>query len=178
MSANKSSVSYLSGYPPHLVEQVQQRIGDGTLGGILLRRYPHAHGVRNERSLQDYVSTLKNQYLRNAPPLAKISYDNHIHVIRNALGTHTTVSRAQGGRLKSKQEIRIASLFREMPEAFLKMIVVHELAHIKVRYHDKAFYQLCCHMEPAYYQYEFDLRAYLCWMQAGGKVLWGTSPCG
>ena len=176
MSANKSSASYLSGYPVHLVEQVQQRIGDGTLGELLLRRYPQAHGVRNERSLQDYVSTLKSQYLRSAPPLAKISYDNHIHVIRNALGTHTTVSRVQGRRLKSKQEIRIASLFREMPEAFLKMIVVHELAHIKVRDHDKAFYQLCCHMEPAYHQYEFDLRAYLCWTEASGKVLWAASP--
>ncbi|WP_410733789.1 YgjP-like metallopeptidase domain-containing protein [Citrobacter portucalensis] len=25
------------------------------------------------------------------------------------------------------------------------MIVVHELAHLKEKEHDKAFYQLCCH---------------------------------
>jgi predicted metal-dependent hydrolase len=29
------------------------------------------------------------------------------------------------------------------------MIVVHELAHLREREHDRAFYQLCCHMEPA-----------------------------
>lgn len=40
-------------------------------------------------------------------------------------------------------------------------IVVHELAHLKERAHDKAFYQLCCHMEPDCHQIEFDLRLYL-----------------
>ena len=58
-------------------------------------------------------------------------------------------------------EIRVAGVFREAPEAFLRMIVVHELAHLKERQHDKAFYQLCEHMEPAYHQLEFDLRLYL-----------------
>ena len=42
-----------------------------------------------------------------------------------------------------------------------ELIVVHELAHLKERDHDKAFYQLCLHMEPQYHQYEFDLRLYL-----------------
>lgn len=174
MASAKSLIPYLSGYPAHLVEPVQQHIQNGTLGALLLKRYPQAHTVRNERSLQSYVSALKEQYLRSAPPLAKICYDNHLQVLRNALGTHTTIARVQGSRLKTKREIRIASLFREMPEAFLKMIVVHELAHIKVQDHDKAFYQLCCHMEPAYHQYEFDLRAALCWMEAQGEPLWTT----
>lgn len=50
-----------------------------------------------------------------------------------------------------------------MPEAFLRMIVVHELAHMKERDHNKAFYQLCEHMEPNYHQLEFDCRVYLSW---------------
>ena len=41
------------------------------------------------------------------------------------------------------------------------MIAVHELAHIKEAEHNKAFYQLCLHMEPDYHQLEFDLRLYL-----------------
>ncbi len=174
MSANKPLTPYLAGYPVYLTEQVCQQINDGTLGKALYRRYPKAHDVRNERALQKYVTDLKNQYLRSAPPLARISYDNQIHVIRNALGTHTTISRVQGSRLKSKREIRVAALFRMMPEEFLKMIVVHELSHLKIRDHDKAFYQLCCHMEPAYHQYEFDLRSYLCWLESGGQDLWAN----
>jgi hypothetical protein len=41
------------------------------------------------------------------------------------------------------------------------MITVHELAHLKEKQHDKAFYQLCCHMEPRYHQLEFDTRLWL-----------------
>jgi hypothetical protein len=48
----------------------------------------------------------------------------------------------QGSKLKSKREIRVANLFREMPPEFLRMIAVHELAHLKEREHHKAFYQL------------------------------------
>jgi len=81
--------------------------------------------------------------------------------VHHALGTHTAVSRVQGGRLKAKREIRVAGLFRQALEAFLKMIVVHELAHLKEREHDKAFYALCCHMEPDYHQLEFDVRLWL-----------------
>jgi predicted metal-dependent hydrolase len=55
----------------------------------------------------------------------------------------------------------VASLFKAAPPQFLQMIVVHELAHLKQREHDKAFYQLCVHMEPNYHQYEFDLRLFL-----------------
>ena len=171
-SPTLASTRYLVGYSSHLVAQTAQMIANGQLGPALLARYPQVHEVRNERALQEYVNELKSRYQRNAPPLSRIIYDNNIHVIRNALGTHTTISRVQGKRLKSKREIRIATLFRTMPEAFLRMIVVHELAHLRERDHDKAFYQLCCHMEPDYHQLEFDLRAYLCWLESTGQAMW------
>ncbi|MEC5386000.1 YgjP-like metallopeptidase domain-containing protein [Uliginosibacterium sp. H3] len=172
MSAPPSATRYISGYSPQLIAQTEASIASGQLGPALLKRYPEAHEVRNERALHAYVTDLKNRYQRNAPPLSHISYDNRLHVIRNALGTHTTVSRVQGTKLKSKREIRIASVFRTIPKEFLRMIVVHELAHLREREHDKAFYQLCCHMEPDYHQLEFELRAYLCWLETTGEALW------
>jgi predicted metal-dependent hydrolase len=78
----------------------------------------------------------------------------------------------QGGNLKSKRELRVATVFRDVPLEFLRMIVVHELAHLKERDHNKAFYQLCLHMEADYHQLEFDLRAYLTYLDAGGLPLW------
>lgn len=33
-------------------------------------------------------------------------YDNKIHVLKNALGLHTAVSRVQGGKLKAKRDPR------------------------------------------------------------------------
>lgn len=166
------SPAYLSGYPLSLIAQVQQLISQERMADVLLDKYPATHNVRTDRALYDYVQDLKSTYLRSAEPLSKVLYDNKLHIIRNALGTHSSVSRVQGSKLKAKREIRIASMFREMPTEFLRMISVHELAHLKERNHDKAFYQLCQYMEPDYHQLEFDLRAYLTYLDAGGQPLW------
>jgi predicted metal-dependent hydrolase len=88
-------------------------------------------------------------------------FDNRLDVVHRALGTNTALSRIQGAKLVAAREIRVASLFKTAPADFLAMIVVHELAHLKEREHNKAFYQLCCHMLPDYHQLEFDLRVYL-----------------
>ena len=82
----------------------------------------------------------------------------------------------QGGQLKAKREIRIASLFKEAPADFLRMIVVHELAHLKEPEHDKAFYQLCTHMAPDYHQLEFDLRLYLTQRDADARATAAARP--
>lgn len=170
----KPAPDYLAGYPAELAAQVHRLIDQDRLGPWLLEKYPQAHGVRTDRALYDYVLALKGRYLRSAAPLNKVAFDSKLQDLRNALGTHTTVARVQGGKLKAKREIRIAALFREMPEAFLSMIVAHELAHLKERDHDKAFYQLCRHMEPDYHQLEFDLRAYLTYLERGGAPLWSA----
>jgi predicted metal-dependent hydrolase len=161
MSAGAVLLPYLQGYPPELLLQVRGLIDAGRLAATVAKRHPDAHEVRTEGALYEYVMDLKARYMRSAPPLAKVAYDPTLHIVRNALGTHSAVSRVQGGRLKAKREIRIAALFKEAPADFLRMIVVHELAHLKEREHDKAFYALCQHMEPDYHQLEFDLRLWL-----------------
>ncbi|SIQ13493.1 hypothetical protein SAMN05421829_102415 [Aromatoleum tolulyticum] len=171
----RTAPDYLAGYPPALAAQVRDLIGQDRLAELLLRKYPQAHGVRTDKALYDYVQDIKGGYLRNAGQLSKVAFDSKLQVIQHALGTHTRVSRVQGGKLKAKCEIRVATVFRDMPEAFLRMIVVHELAHIREREHDKAFYQLCCHMEPDYHQLEFDVRAYLCHLDATGHPLWSAA---
>ncbi|MCV2354951.1 M48 family metallopeptidase [Paucibacter sp. B2R-40] len=154
-------LKYLVGYPAETLQQVQALIDAGRLGEVLNRRYPVGHAVRSDKALFDYTQELKQRFLRNAEPLNKVCFDAKLKVIQHALGTHTRASRVQGSKLKSKREIRIAGLFKVAPAEFLKMIVVHELAHLKELDHNKAFYQLCQHMEPSYGQLEFDLRLYL-----------------
>lgn len=166
------ALKYLHGYPESLVSQVRTLLAQGKLGPWLRARYPVLHEVRNDTALYEYVTELKSRYLRNAEPLSKVGFDGKLQSIHNALGTHTTVARVQGGKIRTKREIRVATLFREAPPEFLRMIVVHELAHLKERQHDKAFYQLCCRMEPDYHQLEFDVRAWLSWEEALGQRLW------
>ncbi len=156
-----TALKYLAGYPAPLRQQVRDLIAADRLGAWLQQRYVQPHEVRSDRQLYDYTQALKERYLRQSVPLSKVTYDSKLQVLKHALGTHTTVSRVQGSRLKSSREIRIATVFRDAPAPFLKMIVVHELAHLKESDHNKAFYQLCTHMEPDYHLLELGLRMYL-----------------
>jgi len=167
---------YLTGYSPAVLEQVRQLLASDRLASLLLQRYPDTHDIRSDKALFDYVQALKAEYLRSTEPLNKVCFDSKLHVVQHALGTHTSVSRVQGSKLKAKREIRVASLFKNVPPEFLRMIVVHELAHLKEKAHDKAFYQLCAHMEPNYHQYEFDLRLYLTHNETTGQRIWSDQP--
>lgn len=155
------SLRYIQGYPPSIIEQIEHMIASGRFSDWFQKRYPTNHQIKNEKALFDYAMAIKNQYMKKGAPISKVVYDGKIHLINNALGLHMFVSRPHGGKLKAKNEIRIASIFRQAPEPLLRMLVVHELAHLKEKEHNKSFYQLCCHMEPEYHQLEFDARLFM-----------------
>jgi predicted metal-dependent hydrolase len=163
------ALKYLAGYPEDLQLRVRALIEQDRLGTVLADKYGQGHAVRNDRQLYEYTMEMKDRCLRKAEPLSKVVYDSKLQVVKHALGTHTTVSRVQGSRLKASREIRIATVFRDAPADFLKMIVAHELAHLKESEHNKPFYQLCAHMAPDYHQLEFDLRLYLTHLDCGGS---------
>ncbi|MCD2513932.1 M48 family metallopeptidase [Comamonas endophytica] len=167
---------YLRSYPAQLQDQVRALLASGGTAALLQRKYPQAHALRTDKALYEYTAELKAQHLRKGATLQKVAYDSKIHVVRNALGLHTSRALVQGGKLSARHEIRVAAMFKNTPEEFLRMIVVHELAHLREKDHDKAFYQLCSHMEPSYHQYEFDVRLYLTHLDAGGARLWGPAP--
>ena len=154
-------LAYLNGYPPELIEQARTMLASGELGPRLAVRYPDQHEVRSGKALQAYVKDAKARFMRNAPPLGKVFFDDQLGLTHNALGLHTTRTQVQGNKLRKRREIRIATLFKDAPADFLRMIVVHELAHMKHADHSADFYKLCTYMEPDYHQLEFDLRLYL-----------------
>ena len=154
-------LQYLQGYPGHLTDQVQCLIAEKKLQTLLLKKYPTPHEIRTDKALYGYVVAIKNSSMQQSQPLSKVLFDSKIKMRNQALGLHKFISRVQGGKLKAKNEIRIASTFRNAPEPLLRMIVVHELAHLKEKDHNKAFFKLCRYMEPEYHQLEFDMRLYL-----------------
>lgn len=165
-----SPLKYLSSYPKEVTDKVSVMLQQNTLKQFLLQKHPEPHQIYHDKALREYVMNIKNRYLKKSNPLSQIKYDDKIHVINNALGLHTYVSRVQGSKLKSKNELRIGSLFKVAPEAFLQMIVVHELAHLKEKDHNRPFYKLCEHMLPDYHQLEFELRVYLTQIELNGPV--------
>jgi predicted metal-dependent hydrolase len=165
-----STLRYISTYPQQVKDQVLQLLERDKLAEYLLTKYPTTHQFVNDKALREYAVSIKNQYIKKSSPLSQVIYDPNIHVIKNALGLHTFVSRVQGNKLKSKNEIRISDVFRKSPEPFLRMIVVHELAHLKEKDHNKAFYKLCCHMSSDYHQLELDMRLYLTQLALNGEI--------
>jgi UTP pyrophosphatase len=158
----KSPERYIQHYPEHVRERVQLMQMRGELGQYLTNRYVMTtHTIQTDRMLYDYTMSLKHTYLRQSPILHKVCFDAQLDTVQHALGVNMAISKIHGARLKAHKEIRIARLFQQAPEAFLEMIVIHELAHLRERNHDKAFYRLCQHMLPDYHQREFDVRIWL-----------------
>jgi UTP pyrophosphatase len=156
-------LKYLQHYPIDLQDKIFQLHAKNSLGDYITQRYTQSHTIQTDKALYEYCNGIKQAFLRNAPLLDKVSYDNRLSIEHHALGLNTAISRVQGGKLKAKKEIKISSFFKAAPAEFLNMIVVHELAHLKERNHDKAFYKLCQHMQADYHQLEFDCRVYLTW---------------
>jgi len=154
-------VDYLGGYPADLRKQARALKATGELRERLEQRYPARHEIQGNAALYAYVMELKREHLKQSAPLSTARYHDRLSALHNALGTHTYATRVQGGKLKTKHELRVASLFKELPPEFLRMVVVHELAHLREKDHDKSFYRLCLHMEPDYHRYELDLRLWL-----------------
>jgi UTP pyrophosphatase len=169
-TSNAKNLKYLAGYPAAITDKIFQLIEHDQLGRWLKKKYPLCHDIRTDKALYDFAMGLKNRFLRQSNPISKIIYDDKIDVLHQALGLHSVVARVQGGNLKTKNEIRIGSVFKNAPIEFLTMIAVHELAHLREKQHNKAFYKLCEHMEPDYQQLEFDTRLYLTYLDLVGPL--------
>ncbi|MDT8372286.1 MAG: YgjP-like metallopeptidase domain-containing protein [Gammaproteobacteria bacterium] len=165
-----TQLTYLAGYPETVKDQVRTLIQNERLDQFLLQKYPVSHDIKTNKSLYSYVIDLKNQFIRQSSPLSKVIYDDKLDVLHQALGLHTFISRVQGNKLKAKNEMRIGSVFKTAPIEFLTMIVVHELAHLKEKEHNKAFYKLCTYMQANYHQLEFEMRLYLTYIDNFGKL--------
>jgi predicted metal-dependent hydrolase len=156
-----NQLKYLAHYNQETLSAVEKLIENKKVKSYLLQKYPFSHTIKSDKELFAFILEKKNRYLKNSSPLSKALFDGKLSSLESALGLHRFVSRVQGGKLKAKNEIKIASIFRSVPLEFLEMIVVHELAHFKEKEHNKAFYNLCTHMQKSYHQVEFDLRLYL-----------------
>ena len=112
------NLEYIAHYPEHLKEQIRHLIKTVKLGAYLLAKYPTTHSITSDKALYAYVMELRAEFLRKSEPITKVLYDGKISDINDALGLHRVTIKNHGGRLRSKSEIRVASVFKNTPEPF------------------------------------------------------------
>ncbi|WP_440053474.1 M48 metallopeptidase family protein [Pseudoalteromonas sp. T1lg65] len=161
---------YFSQYSAQVQQQVEQLIKAKKLAEYFFKKYPKPHLIRNEKQLYQYVETLRQRYLKNAAKVTLAKYEKRKNLVLNALGTHTFKTTKHGKKLKTSHQIHISDELKTAPEAMLHVLVVHELAHFKEKDHNKAFYQLCTHMEPHYHQLELELRLFMVMCELEGNI--------
>ncbi len=154
-------LTLLNGYSEATIESVKTLINSNRLGIYLEKKYSDSHEINSDSLLYDYVNSIKKTFMKRASPVHKAGYCDRVEQVYGALGLNKSVSKIQGRRVKSKNEIVISSIFKNISIEFLNMIVVHELAHLKVKEHNREFYSLCQHMNSEYFQLEFDFRLLL-----------------
>ncbi len=67
------ALKYLQAYPATLQGKVRALIAQERLGEHLARRYPARHDVQSDKALYAYVAALKQQHMKNAPGIDKVS---------------------------------------------------------------------------------------------------------
>ncbi|MCF2908024.1 DUF45 domain-containing protein [Pseudoalteromonas sp. DL2-H2.2] len=154
-------LQYFAHYPSSLQAQIKPLLEGDKLATYFRAKYPHGHQCQSTQALYDYCHDYKNKYLKNVPRLHKVSYAKGRDLMTGTLGHHSQTRKQHGGKVKTRYEIALSQQLKYAPEAVLRALVVHELAHFKELDHNKAFYQLCCHMEPDYHQLELDLRLFI-----------------
>ncbi len=163
---------YFPGSPAHFFKDVLTLFESDKIKTYMKQKYKEKHSIQTDKQLYRYVNQLKNQYIKKSDPIHKIIYDSSIVLKKQALGIHAFKIKPHGRKTIRKNEIKISSTFKKMPLAFLEHIVVHELAHVKEKEHNKAFYRLCNNMQPAYHEVEVDLRLFLIYKDLGLEDIW------
>lgn len=161
---------YFGHYPEQVQQQVDSLLQQQRLGQFFTQRYPHPHDIKTDKQLYNYIERLRQEYMKNSPRVHLAAYVKRHNMALNALGTHTYKTTQHGGRHKTSHQIHIEATLRHAPEPILRALVVHELAHFKEKQHNKAFYNLCQHMEPHYHQLELELRLFLLLCEAEGNI--------
>jgi predicted metal-dependent hydrolase len=165
-----TKIDYFQGYSQSVRDHFEHLIKNGHIRSYLLKKYPIGHQINTDKQLFEYANKLKQKFMKKSPQINKVKYEKQKDLIRNALGTHTFISRNHGGKLKSKHEVRVALSLKNAPEEMLQMLVVHELAHFKEKDHNKAFYNLCQYMQPNYCEVELDTLLFLSLVDQGEKL--------
>ena len=158
------------------VKYARLEIKNGELNIILPLGVEDYHGFLNKHDKWIYEKISRTNNLKNQAANIDLNFNREDKEFRELVKVHVntlsqemnlTVNKVSFRRMKtrwgscsSSGNININSRLKYLPESLIKYVVHHEMCHLKIRKHDKNYWNLVSVDYPDYKKYEEELSVY------------------
>lgn len=141
-------------YPIHLIQHDTKRtklIFDET--SFIL--YYHSY---DEKNFQKHIDHFYKEEAKHRIPSFVDRWSEKMKLSYNTVSFRKT--KRQWGSCSAKNDLSFNTMMMKLPLGIIEYIIVHELAHIKHKHHQKAFWHLVEAYLPTYKQHVKELKHY------------------
>ncbi len=141
-------------YPLKLMEYSKKRtklIFDQELFSLCYHQY-------DEILFQKHIDTFYKKEAKEFIPLLVEKWSGNMALSPTSI--HFRKTKRQWGSCSAKNVLSFNTMMMKLPQGVIQYIIVHELAHIKHKHHQKSFWKLVEHYMPDYKQHVTELKKY------------------
>ena len=141
-------------YPLRLIEQTKKRttlIFDQEVFLLYYHQY-------NEVLFQKHVDNFYKEEAKQFVPLLVEKWSGQMALVPTNIRFRNT--KRQWGSCSGKNILSFNTMMMKLPQDVIQYIIVHELAHIKHKHHQKSFWNLVEQHLPNYKQHVTELKKY------------------
>jgi len=141
-------------YPLRLIEQTKKRTTLIFDQEVFLLYYHHYDEVLFQKHVDNFYKEEAKQFL----PLLVEKWSGKMALVPTSIRFRKT--KRQWGSCSGKNILSFNTMMMKLPQDVIQYIVVHELAHIQHKHHQKSFWKLVETYMPDYKQHITELKKY------------------
>lgn len=141
-------------YPLLLQEQTKKRTSLSFENETFILRYHHY----NETSFQRHIDRFYKKEAAALIPALVEHWASEMKLTPNRISFRKT--KRQWGSCSRRDDLSFNTMAMKLPLDVIQYIIVHELAHIKHKHHQKSFWSLVEKYMPNYRQHVAELKTY------------------
>ncbi len=153
---SKSAEPYYQGqaYPLTLEKQTKKRTKLTFNQEAFVLHYHHYNETLFQKHIDHFYKEEAKQFV---PPLVE-RWAQKMGLTPNKISFRKT--KRQWGSCSGKNDLSFNTMMMKLPQDVIQYIIVHELAHIKHKHHQKSFWKLVEKYIPDYKQHVTELKKY------------------
>jgi predicted metal-dependent hydrolase len=154
---SESPTLYYKGevYPLYLIEHEKRRT-ILQFDGEQFTLYYHTY---DEERFQKHIDTFYKEEAKVYVPLLVERWAEKMGLF--PCSVHFRKTRRQWGSCSGKNVLNFNTMVMKLPPRVIEYVIVHELAHIRHKHHQKAFWELVAHYLPEYRTLIQALKTYM-----------------